>query len=104
VSADYTLDIASGELVLTADYSFRDEMGTEFNPNLSIYREIPSSSALNAAANYTTGPWQFGLYGTNLTDNRQLSSVAYQTYPTTFGDLYFQGRPRTIGLRVQRAF
>lgn len=104
VSADYTLDFASGELILTADYSFRDEMGTEFNPNLSIYREIPSSSVLNAAANYTTGQWQFGLYGTNLTDNRQLSSVAYQTYPATFGDLYFLGRPRTVGLRVQRAF
>ena len=104
VSADYTMDLASGELVLTADYSFRDKMGTEFNPTLSFYREIPSSNALNAAANYTTGLWQFGLFGTNLTNNKQLSSVAYPSYPTTFGDLNFLGRPRTIGLRVQRAF
>jgi iron complex outermembrane recepter protein len=47
---------------------------------------------------------QMGLFGTNLTDSVQISSIAAQNYPTEPGDLIYLGRPRTIGVRLQRSF
>jgi len=104
VSAEYALRLSSGEVLFAADYSHRTEMATEFNPSRPFYRTIPSSENLNASVNYETGPWQFGVFATNLTDKRQISSIEPAAYPTTFGDLYYLGRPRTVGLRLQRKF
>lgn len=104
VSADYTWAIASGEITFSTDYSYRDEMGTEFNPNGATYREIPSSGVVNASLNYATGAWQMGIFGTNLSDSEQISSIAPRSRPTDPGDLIYLGRPRTIGLRLQRKF
>lgn len=104
VSADYTWALGSGELQLAADYSYRDKMGTEFNPEDVNYRAIPSSSVVNASINYRTGRWQFGLFGTNLTDSEQISYIGAPTLPTQPGDQLFLGKPRTFGLRAQVDF
>jgi len=104
VSADYTWELGSGKLAFGADYSYQGTMGTEFNPTGPNYRTIPSSGIVNASLNYLTGPWEVGLFGTNLTDSDQVSTVIANTLPTQPGDQIFIGRPRTIGLRVKRNF
>jgi outer membrane receptor protein involved in Fe transport len=104
VSADYTWTFGSGEIALAADYSYRDKMGTEFNPEDVNYRTVPLSSVVNASINYRTGSWQFGLFGTNLTDSEQTSYVGAPTLPTQPGDQLFLGTPRTLGLRVRLDF
>jgi iron complex outermembrane receptor protein len=104
VSADYVRTVGAGELRITADYSYRDEMGTEFNPEDPNYRAIPSSDVVNASINYRVGSWEVGLFGTNLTDDDQISYVGAPTLPSQPGDQLYLGRPRTFGLRIQLDF
>lgn len=104
ISAEYLWRIATGELTLSAGYTYRGETATNFNPNVPSYRTIPSSGVVNAAVSYALGPWQIGLFGTNLTDEDQVFSVSQPISPNEPGDLVYLGRPRTIGLRLQRKF
>lgn len=104
VSADYVWTVGMGEFRFAADYSYRDEMGTEFNPEDPNYRRIPSGGVVNASLNYRKGSWEVGVFGTNLSDDEQISYVGAPTLPTQPGDQLFLGRPRSIGLRVQLDF
>jgi outer membrane receptor protein involved in Fe transport len=104
VTADYVWTVGTGELRLAADYSYRDDMGTEFNPADLNYRTIPSGSVVNASLNYRMGSWEVGVFGTNLGDDEQISYVGAPTLPSQPGDQLFLGRPRTFGLRVQVDF
>lgn len=104
-AAEYTLAVSSGEITFSAEYSYRGRMGTDFNPTLPDYRSIPSSSVVNASANFIAGAWQLGIFATNLTDSEQISQVdAADAATAEPGDLLYVGRPRTLGLRLQRQF
>lgn len=103
-AAEYSWAARSGDITFSAEYSYRGAMGTDFNPALPAYRSVPSTSVVNAAVNFIAGPWQFGIFGTNLTNREQISQVDNADAVAEPGDALYVGRPRTIGLRLQREF
>lgn len=103
-AAEYSLPVRTGDITFSAEYSYRSSMNTDFNPTLPTARTVPSSSIVNAAVNFIAGPWQFGIFGTNLTDREQISQVDSAGALAEPGDPLYVGRPRTIGLRLQREF
>lgn len=101
---DYVVPFAEGDLAVRADYTYRGEAGTEFNPGNSSFRTIPSFNSLNAAVTYHFETWEVGLYGRNITNDELVSRVRAAAYATSIGDEYAMGRPRTFGIRVQKEF
>jgi hypothetical protein len=56
---------------------------------------------VNATAVYKTGPYEFGLFGTNLTNGAKISDVTTNTIAIQPGDNLYMIRPRTVGVRVK---
>ena len=105
LKADEGIPVPGGKILLSADYTWRSNAYTEFNPQDPLYREIPESKVLNASVGYDTGRWSVSIYGTNLTNDEEISAVQANTYgPVQPGDVWFRGRPRTIGLHVHVGF
>lgn len=109
LSADYGMPLAQGKIVLAADYTARSDAFTKFSPEDPLYREIPSSKILNASIGYVTGRWSVSLYGTNLTNDKDVSRVDADRFATRApgaqpGDIQFWGRPLTVGVHVHVGF
>jgi outer membrane receptor protein involved in Fe transport len=79
-TADYTFDLPEGQIILGTDYTYRSNAYTQFSSTNPLYREIPSSRLLNATATYQRGRWSVGIFGTNLTNDRQISVVEPNLY------------------------
>jgi iron complex outermembrane recepter protein len=104
---DYVTHLRSGQVRWAADWTYRSYADTQFNLESPLNREIPSSTMLNASITYSVKAWQFGVYGTNLTNNLLISTYEYlqsQYAPYQPGDQRYIGRPRTVGLRLHRDF
>ena len=102
---EYSFDVWRGKVILGTDFTYRSNAYTEFSPSNPLYREIPNSKLLNATATYKWDHWSVSVFGTNLTNNRQISVVE----PNLFrgyqpGDSQTIGRPLTIGGRVHVEF
>jgi iron complex outermembrane receptor protein len=72
LSPELTFPLASGELTLRADWSFRDEMFGEPSNDPARFTKIDSRDLINFDFSYrpTDGDWTLGLYGRNVTDER----------------------------------
>jgi outer membrane receptor protein involved in Fe transport len=105
VNANYGVPVPGGTVVTSADYTWRSSAYTEFSPEDPLYREIPASKILNASIGYDTGRWSISVFGSNLTNDEEVSAVQANTYgPVQPGDVWFRGRPRTIGVHLHAGF
>lgn len=105
VSASYYVPVNGvDELGFLGSYSHRGSAYTNFAAAQGSYEEIPSSNTLNATVTYRTGAYEFGLFGTNLTNGAKVSDVTANTIAIQPGNLVYMVRPRTVGLRVKARF
>jgi iron complex outermembrane recepter protein len=73
ISPEYSFALASGgNLLLRADWSYRDQMYGEPTPDPARFTSIDSRSLLNLNVTYQSedGGWTLGAYGRNVTDER----------------------------------
>ncbi len=72
VSPEWILPLAEGNLVLRADYSWRDSMYGEPAANRRPWSELPARELLNFDFSYRPADsnWLFALYGRNVFDER----------------------------------
>jgi outer membrane receptor protein involved in Fe transport len=104
-TASYSIPVrGTDEIGLFVSYAYRSNAYTNFAPAQGGYAEIPSSNTVNATAVYKTGAYEFGLFGTNLTDGAKVSDVTPNTIAIQPGDIRYMVRPRTVGLRVKARF
>jgi len=106
VNGEYAFRLQqSARLILAADYTYRSNAFTAFNPADPTYAEIPSSTLVNGSLTYQRDRWSVGVYGTNLTNNHLVSSVVKNLYaPYQPGDTQYWGRPRTVGVHFHIDF
>jgi outer membrane receptor protein involved in Fe transport len=106
LGADYVTRLRSGVLDWSADWTYRGSAYTQFNLADPLTRYIPSSSMLNASITYSIHEWEVGVYGTNLTNNLLINSIAPNNRTAAYqpDDEVYIGRPRTIGLRIHYGF
>jgi iron complex outermembrane receptor protein len=74
-SPQYTIDLGNGgEVLLSADYTFTSSLYND-TENTPLLRR-PSTNMLNASVTYREpeGNWELALGGTNLTDDRYLTT------------------------------
>ena len=99
------MSLPAGRLALAADYNYRSRVGTEFDTASTLYRSIPSTRVLNAAATWVIAPMGYTLYGQNIANERIVSAISPNGYaPFQPGDVLYLGRPRTIGLKARVSF
>lgn len=103
--ANYSIPLGGAqEIALSANYAYRGESYTNFAASQGSYSRIPSSNTLNATIVYRSGPYEFGLFGTNLTNGAKISDITTNTIAIQPGDNLYMIRPRTVGLRVKARF
>jgi outer membrane receptor protein involved in Fe transport len=116
----YDRPLFDGMLHAQANYQFRGDEQTTFNPLSTtvasgslvatganpLFAVIPSSVNVSASAAYDIGRYEFGIFGTNLTDGVKVTDIG----PATYYQIYQAGadvtyaRPRTIGARIKVKF
>ena len=103
-SPAYTVPLSGGaEIVLRADYSYRDEMFGEPSSDPGRFTQIGSRSLVNADVSYLSadGSWVVALYGRNITDER------YDNARLNTGDYVLRilsNDASEFGLRLTRDF
>ena len=92
------------EVGVSASYAYRGNAYTNFAKAQGSYEEIPSSNMVNATLTYKTGAYEFGLFGTNLTNDTKINDVTSNVIAIQPGNTLFLAQPRTVGLRVKARF
>ena len=72
ISAEYTHAIPWGSLVVRGDYRYTDDLYNDAQNSPFLYQE--GYHTVNASLSFTTGNWEFSVFGTNLTDKRFITS------------------------------
>ncbi|WP_332852072.1 TonB-dependent receptor [Duganella sp. S19_KUP01_CR8] len=104
-TASYSVPVrGNDEVGIAASYAYHSDAYTNFAAAQGSYAQIPSSNTVNATVTYKTGAYEFGLFGTNLTNGAKISDVTPNTIAIQPGDTLFMVRPRTLGLRVKARF
>ena len=119
-SVFYDRPLSDGTLHLQASYQYRGEEQTTFDASStaivggvltrtgasSSYSLIPASNNVSASAAYDLGPYEFGIFGNNLTNGVKVTDIGRATYYKVYqaGDRITLARPRTIGVRVKMKF
>lgn len=104
-TASYSVPVrGNDEVGVAASYAYHSDAYTNFAAAQGSYAQIPSSNTVNATVTYKTGAYEFGLFGTNLTNGAKISDVTPNTIAIQPGDTLFMVRPRTVGLRVKARF
>lgn len=104
-SANYVVPMPQGKLLFDVDYTYRSDAFTQFSAENPEYREIPSSKILNAQLAYAFPRWSIALYGSNLTNDHEVSRIDANTFGAIQpGDLQYWGRPLTIGVHLHVDF
>jgi iron complex outermembrane recepter protein len=108
LSLSYAIPLASDrELSFDGNFNYKSVAYSTFNPSAYDYYELPSSTQMNLGATYHVGRYEFGVYGTNITDGTKIVSYSY-TLPSTVGfqpgDQVIYARPRTFGVRAAASF
>lgn len=72
ISPELTVPMGGGELILRADYSYRDEMYGEPSSDPGRFTKIDARDLINFDFTYrpTDGNWSLSAYGKNVTDER----------------------------------
>ncbi|MBA3810621.1 MAG: TonB-dependent receptor [Caulobacteraceae bacterium] len=120
LSAFYDRSLEHGSLHLQAGYQYRGDEHTTFNPLATTivngelvptgpsatFAVIPATNNVSASIAYDLGRYEFGIFGTNLTDGVKVTDIGRATYYKIYqaGDRVTYARPRTIGARVKVAF
>ncbi|MBB5609363.1 MULTISPECIES: TonB-dependent receptor [unclassified Janthinobacterium] len=92
------------EVGVSASYAYRGNAYTNFAKAQGSYEEIPSSNMVNATLTYKTGAYEFGLFGSNLTNGTKINDVTSNVIAIQPGNTLFLAQPRTVGLRVKARF
>jgi iron complex outermembrane receptor protein len=118
----YDKRVADGMLHLQANYQYRGEENTTFDPSATSYdaatrilsktgpnklfATIPTSNDVNLSASYDFGRYELGLYGTNLINGVRVVNIARPTYYGNYvaGNIDTIARPATIGVRMKAKF
>lgn len=104
-TASYRIPLEGAkEVGLFASYAYRGNAYTNFAASQGSYAEIPASKTLNATVTYRTGNYEFGLFGTNLTNGAKISDVTTNVIAIQPGNILYMVRPRTVGVRVKARF
>ncbi len=104
LSPELTIPLSGGaEIVMRADYSYRDEMYGEPSSDPGRFTQIGSRSLVNADVSYRSedGSWVAALYGRNITDER------YDNARLNTGDYVLQilsNDASEFGLRLTKDF
>lgn len=120
VSAFYDRPILSGSLHAQANYQFRGDEQTTFNPEATtvvggslvatgpnaLFSVIPSSVNVSASVAYDFGRYEIGIFGDNLTNGVKITDVGNATYFANYqaGAEVTYARPRTVGARIKATF
>jgi outer membrane receptor protein involved in Fe transport len=100
----YSLDLgADSNLLLTLNDTYTSEIVTSIFAVLGV-RPItsPSLNLLNASAAITSGPWNYGIYATNVTNKRVI--LGRSSPNDAFSYQETANRPREIYLRASYSF
>jgi outer membrane receptor protein involved in Fe transport len=120
VSAFYDRPILSGSLHAQANYQFRGDEQTTFNPEATtvaggslvatgpnpLFAIIPSSVNVSASVAYDFGRYEIGIFGDNLTNGVKITDIGNATYFAVYqsGADVTYARPRTVGARIKATF
>ena len=120
ITGYYDRPLANGTLHLQASYQYRGEEQTTFNPQATTiasgvlvatgpsatFAIIPASNNISASIAYDIGRYEFGIFGTNLSDGVKITDIGRATYYKLYqaGDRVTYARPRTVGARVKVTF
>ena len=100
LAVEYSIPLASSELVLRGDWSYTDEVFND-DTNSEILR-APSHHMFNASLAYTLGNYKLVLWGENLSDERFINA-GDANYVIGFLEANYN-LPRTYGFTVRREF
>jgi outer membrane receptor protein involved in Fe transport len=108
LSASYLVPLAGNNgLTFDGNFNYKSDAYSTFNPASFGYYKLPSSTQLNLSATYHVARYEFGVYGTNITDGTKILSYSSQSSATTNfqpGEQVIYARPRTFGVRVAANF
>ena len=100
VSAEYTHPLAWGSLIVRGDYHYTDDLHNDAQNSPFLYQE--GYHTVNASLTFTTGNWDFSVFGTNLTDKRFITS-GDSNFGLGFHEANYN-RPREFGGLIRYRF
>jgi len=94
---------ASSNMLLTLNTTYTSEIVTSIFAILGVRPiTVPSQTLLNASASMSSGPWNYGIYSTNLTNKRTI--LGHSSPNDTFSYQETATRPREIYFRASYSF
>ena len=100
VSAEYTHPLAWGSLVVRGDYRYTDDLYNDAQNSPFLYQD--GYHTFNASLTFSSGNWDFSVFGTNLTDKRFITS-GDSNFGLGFHEANYN-RPREFGGLIRYRF
>ena len=100
ISAEYTHPLAWGSLIIRGDYRYTDDLYNDAQNSPFLYQD--GYHTFNASLTFTTGNWDFSVFGTNLTDKRFITS-GDSNFGLGFHEANYN-RPREFGGLIRYRF
>ena len=100
ISADYTHPLAWGSLVVRGDYRYTDDLYNDAQNSPFLYQD--GYHTFNASLTFSTGNWDFSVFGTNLADKRFITS-GDSNFGLGFHEANYN-RPREFGGLIRYRF
>jgi outer membrane receptor protein involved in Fe transport len=108
LSASYVIPLLSNNsLSFDGNFNYKSAAWSTFNPSSYDYYKLPSSTQLNLGVTYRVARYEFGVFGTNITDGTKILSYSYESPATANfqpGEGVIYARPRTFGVRAAANF
>ena len=100
ISADYTHPLPWGSLIVRSDYRYTDDLYNDAQNSPFLYQD--GYHTFNASLTFSTGNWDFSVFGTNLTDKRFIIS-GDSNFGLGFHEANYN-RPREFGGLIRYRF
>ena len=100
ISADYTHPLPWGSLIVRSDYRYTDDLYNDAQNSPFLYQD--GYHTFNASLTFSTGNWDFSVFGTNLTDKRFITS-GDSNFGLGFHEANYN-RPREFGGLIRYRF
>ena len=100
ISADYTHPLTWGSLVVRGDYRYTDDLYNDAQNSPFLYQD--GYHTFNASLTFSSGNWDFSVFGTNLTDKRFITS-GDSNFGLGFHEANYN-RPREFGGLIRYRF